>query len=539
MKHVHRPQYSHSSESGGALAITLLAVTAVTVLSMGFVQVSSSISNRQAAAVENKRAFYLAEAGLAESYTALMAGKSGQVGFDEWPAAFGSGAFWVDVQSLGENRLRLDSHGFSGSGRASLSLVVEAQSRNMATLGFFSSQSIRIPRGVVIDSFDSSIGTYQDHVDNGLPRTEALLGSNAGISVGEKGKAGRAEVLGDAVPGVGNTVDVNPSSVVTGSTAPRARAEMMTAVPVPPVALEPGVTHDSTVPFVIPPGEVGYEEILLRGDGILTITGPATVVAGEFTAQDRSEIVFDTTHGAVDLYVTGALALTEDVALTTTAPRPADVRILVAGTDEVRLMSKSQLVGTLYAPQALVTIGSEFELFGALAALRIVLSDHAKVHVDRALGTAVVDEESPLDVLAWRVVEVPAPALRLDPFRKLGVARDELPAAADAHDLSDVMLSVTYATRGGVQKTYDGPEEGFNWKQVGSVSALHRSLVSKHWEHDCSQHRDPQLGQNGYDGSTTSLDSRETYDSTTSANDSTAGGDGATGDRSGSNRGSG
>jgi hypothetical protein len=87
----------------------------------------------------------------------------------------------------------------------------------------------------------------------------------------------------------------------------------------------------------------------------------------------------------------------------------------------------------------------------------------------------------------------------------LGVGRDELPQPAEAHDLSPVWLSVNYVNKGGVCKSYEGPEADFNWKQVASVVSSSRTLESQHWEHDCSLHRSPSLGQNGYDGVTKSL----------------------------------
>jgi hypothetical protein len=237
---------------------------------------------------------------------------------------------------------------------------------------------------------------------------------------------------------------------------------------------------------------------------VLTITGPAKVVTGELTARSVSDIVFDTTNGDVDLYVTGDIALSDDVALTNTSERPGKARILHSGT-HASLDSDSRFLGVVYAPSALVNLGRRFDLFGALLAERVRLSDRAKVHIDRALLGASGGQGEMIDTVAWRVVDVPAPAMRTDPFRLLGTSRDQLPAPAEAHDLSQVSLSIAYVMKNGKLGTYDGPEEDFDWSCVAKVVSSHRSLQSQHWEHDCSLHHDPRLAQNGYDGTTRSL----------------------------------
>ncbi len=71
---------------GSALVLSLVAVTTVVVLAASFSQFASSVANRQAQAVNRKRAFYMAEAGLAESFAGFTCGKSGNVGSKEAPA---------------------------------------------------------------------------------------------------------------------------------------------------------------------------------------------------------------------------------------------------------------------------------------------------------------------------------------------------------------------------------------------------------------------------------------------------------------------
>ena len=67
------------SRRGSALVMSLIAVATVVVLSASFSQFASAVANRQAQAVHRKRAFYLAEAGLAEAFAGFSCGRSGNV----------------------------------------------------------------------------------------------------------------------------------------------------------------------------------------------------------------------------------------------------------------------------------------------------------------------------------------------------------------------------------------------------------------------------------------------------------------------------
>ena len=63
---------------GSALVLSLVAVGTVVVLAASFTQFASAVGNRQTQSLHKKRAFYMAEAGLAEAFSAFSCGRSGQ-----------------------------------------------------------------------------------------------------------------------------------------------------------------------------------------------------------------------------------------------------------------------------------------------------------------------------------------------------------------------------------------------------------------------------------------------------------------------------
>jgi hypothetical protein len=152
------------------LAVTLVAVTAVA--AGAILALSSATSGRQSAAVDNKRSFYLAEAGLSEAYAGLGAGFTGHLGTSDEPAAIGDGLVWVEAQLLDEQHLRLRSSALCGKGQAALEMVVE---RVELPVGFFSDEAVDVDAPFLLDGYDSGEGSYADQATLGTGGTSTSI----------------------------------------------------------------------------------------------------------------------------------------------------------------------------------------------------------------------------------------------------------------------------------------------------------------------------------------------------------------------------
>ena len=150
---------------GSALVMALCVVIVLSGLGAAFLLVTRSASQRQGAETQDLQAFYLAEAGLAESFQALRIGRSGQVGSEVQPAEHGNGLLWVDAEDTADGQVRLTSTALLGSGRASLALVVEPV---VIQLGFFSDEELVVDSVLLVDGFNSDESTYEELV-GGLP----------------------------------------------------------------------------------------------------------------------------------------------------------------------------------------------------------------------------------------------------------------------------------------------------------------------------------------------------------------------------------
>jgi hypothetical protein len=222
------------SRRGTAIVPALLVVLLTATLSMVYLQVSMAKNKEQRSSVDAKRAFYMAEAGLAEAFSGLCAGKSGDVGTEDLPAEFANGLFYVTAKDEGQGRITLKSTGLCGAGRATLSIVVQRQPDEIASRGFFASQGVTVEPGAFIDSYDSSKGNYQRPtlaaILGGL--TGAHLGCNADLTVQGSLLSG-TYILGDARPGQSGTLFRTSGTTITGSTAPAASNATMPAIVVP------------------------------------------------------------------------------------------------------------------------------------------------------------------------------------------------------------------------------------------------------------------------------------------------------------------
>ncbi len=459
---------------GGALVLSLVTVGVVAVLSMAYMQLSANVTRRQVAAVDTKMAFYLAEAGLAESYAGLMLGRTGSVGTSAAPAVHGEGLFWVESTEVSDEYLELRATGMAKSGKAVLGLVLRKGRANTGSLGVFSESSLSIPNGALIDGYDSDLGEYSvqaaadpDSVKNGR------VGSNESVSIYET--LGNTRVHGDVKAGPLGSVELIGRPTVSGSTANGTGAVEIPVVEVPVIAMEPGTAQTAGPPQVLASGTHGLEFLSLGENSEVILQGPMTLVLGDLSLGAGAELVFDTSAGAIELFVTGALDLNPAADLTTASIDASLVTLNFTGEAPIALQSSDAFHAFLYAPEAQIQIGAAFELFGGVVAEGLVLAPNARLHYDERLLAAGAKKALPR-VAAWQILELPEGARDLvesDAFALLGVDPDLLPTPAMAH--ADQPLEITYVDALGVTQSYSGPEAAFDWSLVRQLLSLKRA----------------------------------------------------------------
>jgi hypothetical protein len=460
------------NQSGTAIVAALVVVTVVSVLSMAYLQLSMSKNREQRSSVDAKRAFYIAEAGLAEAYAGLVAGKSGNVGNGTIPARFANGAFWVESVDEGDGRRTLTSTGMCGTGRSALSIVVENVPEPVGALGVFGDQGLFVGEGVLIDGYDSRRGTYESQHPVGgaggggllVIGGGGLLGGGGGL-VGSEGPAEsrvgcNADIVlpggvvathidGDAQPGPGSSVLRGLGVTITGTTAPRTKAAELPALDVPSLPLAGDIDHSTVrTPLVLSPQESSFGALRVRAGATAVIVGPAKLVFGSLQLDPSATLTIDATNGRVDVYVSDYLNMAAGSTYSSTSHDPTGISLLIAANQSIdrdrdgipeppaRIQSTGSFYGSVYAPAAALTFQSQLEVFGAVAAQQLTIGNGAKLHFDRALCAPQNGDGALPQMLCWRLVElpdVPLVQMRLDPLSVMEMNGITPAESKDAH----------------------------------------------------------------------------------------------------------
>src|SRR5258705_1896519 len=85
---------AQGSRAGSALVMAVILLGTLVVLSTTFLRLGLGVSKQHNSSLDDTRAFYVAEAGIAEAGAAIIAGKSGNVGTAAAPPSFGHGGVW-------------------------------------------------------------------------------------------------------------------------------------------------------------------------------------------------------------------------------------------------------------------------------------------------------------------------------------------------------------------------------------------------------------------------------------------------------------
>jgi Tfp pilus assembly protein PilX len=474
------------ARAGSALAAALMVVIGVSVLGTCLLQLHISVTRQQIQGIDNKRAFYLAEAGLSEGVFSLSTGGTGAVASAAQPAAFGDGLFWVESTYLENDQTQLTSTGLCGGGRAALTLVVEKKSSSVAELGIFGDTSMQIQTGALVDAYDSTVGPYvAPTLIGGVLGTSGLttppppvhVGCNGDIRVSATTRA-PTNVCGDAMPGPSNSVVTTPGVTITGATAPAPQTVTIPTIEVPVLDSRGDLSVGALAP-AMPDGDVRYGKVHVSSLGKLVLRGPKKVVFSELVVDGGGGIKFDTSNGPVTLYVTDYVKTSASSTVECSSTTPSQCSVLVAASQSIdrdgdgvvdpplTIASTGNYYGTLYAPFTALTVPASLQLFGALAAKDILIGERGKVHFDAGLLSSGAGQLSLPRRVAWRVVPLPSQPLvnlRVDPvatLKKLGLA-PVMPATS--HELLD--FKIDYRGLDLKRHYWEGSESRFHWPDV-------------------------------------------------------------------------
>lgn len=481
---------------GSALVVSMMFVILVAGMGVAMVQLHTSQTKHQEQMIDNKRAIYMAEAGLAESYMALTKGMSGNIGTPEEPASFGDGLYWVEATDVDASRVSLVSTGMIGKGRFAVAAVLQRQMDPIASLGFFSGSDISVGSGAIIDGYDSTLGTYRSQIDGTLPGYTTGKGARLAamgdvLLDGPADPVGRGAVVGaptviygDAQPGPQGAISLGSGVSVTGSTAPLGTETLLPAVEVPFVTSRGDITVSNSG-AVLDVGKYGFGTVRMKAGVSATIRGPALVVFDQLILEDGASMTLDATKGRITLYVKDRLYVPPGASLINPEEDAQSLALMIAASawvdfnldgiaqPPVEFSPAGEFYGYIYAPEVDFEIGSGTHFIGGLAANSVTVASGAQVSFDLALATADQVIAGLPRLIAWRICDIPDRPITRNNTTPTRYLQEQGRTPVESRDASlDRYMTIKYYDLSGTATSFSGLSSGFDWSNVNEVSGI-------------------------------------------------------------------
>jgi hypothetical protein len=389
------------------LAIMLASMAAL------FVQLNRGATRERGQTRAELSALYAAEAGARDALADLRGEDPIDAGTEDAPASLGALSYWVSTNDLGQRTTSILGTGSDGRTTQRVELVVRQVPDGFFQYGAFGADYLNLDSNAFIDSYDSNDGDYATQFDATLGY--ALEGGTSG-SNGDITLDANASIFGDAAPGYDNVVnDASPQSYVSGSTAPAEEDLVLDPIVVPslPAYVLPAIIG---APTIVPPGDHDLGDVTVRD--VLTLVGPARIVLSSLIVRSGAAVVIDASLGPVEIYGTGTFDLRSNSSFTSIAEHASDVTVFLSGNNisgspapVIAFNSNSAFTGAIYAPDASITVESNFSVFGSVIAEQLTLASNSEIHFDEDL--LFLDDGTPpvFETVAWRPISPSQAAL--------------------------------------------------------------------------------------------------------------------------------
>lgn len=435
MSNFPKPVESAPAEGGAALLVSMNVIVVLTALAAAFLVVSYSENREHAGAETSLKAFYIAEAGLSDAVASLESGGDGNLGSPTSPMPFNGGGYSVETRDNLDGTWTCVARASYGASRVALEGVVATDpDSKWVKSAAFGDASLDMIGNSFTDSYDSGAGTYLGQATNntgGRPHagTGGDVESNGPVTFGPN-----SAVFGDVIPGPGFPV-LAIATFISGATAPRTDAEPLPQIVLPAAASLPAspLTVNAGVNS-LGPGRYHYTSLDVSGTGRLTITGPATIVAGSVHVGGNAAVEVDSTGGPVYFYVTGSLRFDTSGSVYSTTKSPFGVMFFVT-TDNITgsvspdgqpalpilLTNNAYMIGVLYAPNGVSRLEQSAAVMGSVAGRKVRLKDNASIHYDEILGQMSLPRGQGEEAGQWTGSgsPLPGPDLTMVSWRKV------------------------------------------------------------------------------------------------------------------------
>lgn len=393
---------------GSALVVAVVVTLFVGALALTTMTLTARQQKESNATGAELNTFYAAEAGLNVAWVELQNGGDGAIASAEAPERLGGLGWWVEATAVDADVTALMATASDGHRESRVEMIVRDESSEITDFGIFGENGIVLRSNCLVDSFDSTLGTYASQVSGGHARDNGNAGTNDDISVSSNANVyGYAQYGPDLDDSISIAANVTLSDGYGAAQSPVALAPVV----VPNYASLGALTVNGGTTKTLGPGNLQYTTLLTKSNSNLIVKGPCNlVITTSATASANSNWTFDATDGPITVYAKGDFDLRSNANISTTLKDPTKLTLNLTGvhtsssdsTPNIAFSSNSSFYGTVYAPDLSVVISSNFELYGSLKSQWLEVSSNARIHFDERLAVGALNAGSGFEILAWR-----------------------------------------------------------------------------------------------------------------------------------------
>ncbi len=255
------------------------------------------------------------------------------------------------------------------------------------------------------DSFDSTDPTYSTNgrYDSGKKKDNGDVATNSGLV--DSISVGNANIYGHASTGPGGSVSIGANGAIGDSTWQAGHTGIQPGwvtddmnvefpdIPAPftwaptPVS---GTVDGTNYAYVLGAGNYMMNSLSLGSKSVLLVTNDAVLyVNGSASLSGQAKIII-ATNASLKLYANGASDLSGNGVMNYNANATNFMFYGMAGCTSLKLSGNAEFTGTIYAPNAVFTLGgggnNSYDFVGASVSKTVSMNGHFKFHYDENLG---------------------------------------------------------------------------------------------------------------------------------------------------------
>jgi hypothetical protein len=387
------------NQSGSVLVASVAFSAVFAVMSMSYLQISTSSANNEMESLADSRAFLAAESG-------IMLGANWVTQQDPEPNKSVSDIFsgspvsanGIDVQVDILVNVAGDISVQATTRNADLPYQKIISSQIRATTPFtkavFGDGGVTVSTNGITDSYDSDKGPYNP-LTAGKDGDVGTNGKGAGaVTIG-----GNSVINGNASTGAGGTVDIGPNAKLNGGETHDNNITLPSvSIPADLQALPSGGSRSQGGGSVfLPGGNYKFSDLSLTGQAVLTVTGDVRMY---LTKVNDSSLVIGgkaslviAPGASLNIFSDGGCRLAGN-GIINKDQKPEDFifqSTYTSATDGVTTAGNGALHGIIYAPNTRALIAGNGGAYGSIVSDYVSVVGDASAHYDESLANKAIE----------------------------------------------------------------------------------------------------------------------------------------------------